>query len=152
MGEYRNFTRGSSPPLVGALLRQPLQAVRRRILADLAEKGFDDIHPAHLNVFQHPPPRGARPSDLARASGMTKQAMNHLLGQLTELGYLERRPLEVGGAGTSVWLTDRGEDAVRVMRKAVTAVEAEWAEALGKRRFAALRELLVELNERLIEP
>jgi DNA-binding MarR family transcriptional regulator len=116
---------------------------------DLAEHGFDDLHPAHLNVFQHPPPRGARPSDLARASGMTKQAMNHLLGQLTELGYLERRPPAGGGTGTTVWLTDRGEDAVRVMRRAVEATEAEWGEALGKRRFATLRELLVELNERL---
>ena len=149
MGKYRNFTRGSSPPLVGALLRQPLQAVRRRILTDLALNAFDDIHPAHLNVFQHPPPRGARPGELARASGMTKQAMNHLLGQLTGLGYLERRPFAGGGAGMAVWLTARGEEAVRVMRKAVTAVEAEWAEGLGKRRFAALRQLLVELNERL---
>jgi hypothetical protein len=35
------------------------------------------------------------------------------------------------------------------MRRAVEAMEAEWGEALGKRRFATLRQLLVELNERL---
>ncbi len=90
--EYRNFTEKARPqPLVGALLRRPLQRVRRQIHASVVANGFTDIHPAHLNVFQYPGPRGVRPSELARAADMTKQAMNHLLGQLTDRGYLERR-------------------------------------------------------------
>jgi DNA-binding MarR family transcriptional regulator len=147
MSEYRNFTRNASPPpLVGALLRRPLQEVRRRIHANLVASGFDDIHPAHLNVFQYPGPRGMRPSQLARAADMTKQAMNHLLGQLTALGYLERRSLPGGKRGTTIWTTARGEAAVKVMRETVTALEAEWAAILGKQRFRELRILLGELN------
>jgi DNA-binding MarR family transcriptional regulator len=134
---------------MGALLRRPFQTVRRRVHATLIHAGFDDLHPAHLNVFQHPGPRGVRPSELARTTNMTKQAMNHLLGQLTELGYLERRALAGGRRGTRIWPTARGEDAMRVMREAVLAVEAEWAMRLGAKRFRELRGLLVALNEAL---
>lgn len=134
---------------MGALLRRPFQAVRRRVHATVVRAGFDDLHPAHLNVFQHPGPRGLRPSEMARAANMTKQAMNHLLGQLTDLGYLERRPLAEGQRGTRIWPTARGQKAMKVMREAVLAVEAEWATRLGAKRFRELRELLVALNEAL---
>jgi len=150
MNEYRSFThKASLPPLVGALLRRPLQKVRRRIHASLVARGFTDIHPAHLNVFQYPGPRGVRPTELARAADMTKQAMNHLLGQLTDLGYLERRSLPGNKRGTAIWLTRRGEEAITVMREAVLALEAEWKALLGKKRFRDLRAILVELNENL---
>jgi DNA-binding MarR family transcriptional regulator len=146
MAEYSDFTRRASAPLLGALLRRPVGALRRRILADLAGRGFDDIHRAHLNVFQFPGPHGRRPSQLAAAAGMTKQAMNHLLGQLESLGYLERRPLPEGARGTVISLTRRGEGAIASIRTTVREVEGEWAAALGSERFRALRALLVDLN------
>jgi DNA-binding MarR family transcriptional regulator len=130
-------------------LRRPLSQLRRRIHAALVAQGFEDIHPAHLNVFQYPGPRGVRPSELAHNADMTKQAMNHLLGQLTELGYVERRALTGPERGTAVWLTARGERAVKLMRETVLALEAEWEALLGARRFVELRTALVELNERL---
>jgi DNA-binding MarR family transcriptional regulator len=37
-------------------------------------------------------PHDARPSDLAARLRISKQALNHLLGQLKKLGYLERQP------------------------------------------------------------
>jgi DNA-binding MarR family transcriptional regulator len=136
-------------PLVGALMRRPFQLVRRRAHDALVRAGFDDLHPAHLNVFQHPGPRGIRPSELARAANMTKQAMNHLLGQLVELAYIERRPLPDGERGTLIWATARGEAAMKVMREAVLEVEASFAAKLGPKRFQELRELLVALDEML---
>jgi DNA-binding MarR family transcriptional regulator len=139
---------GSStpPPLIGALLRHPLQIVRERIIAALADAGYDDVVMAHLNVFQYPPPRGVRPTDLARRVGISKQAMNHLLEQLENLDYLERRPGGSDGRAREVWLTERGEAAVRVIRRAVQQVEAEWRARLGSRRYAALREGLALLQ------
>jgi len=56
------------PPLIGALLRTPWEAVQRRMLALLHERGFDDLDGAHLNVFQYPGPQGASPSALAAMS------------------------------------------------------------------------------------
>src|SRR3954471_8065533 len=80
------------PPLIGALLRMPVDLVRRRMLAALHDRGFTDIVPAHLVLLRWPGPQGRRPSELAAQSDMTKQAVNYLLGQLEALGYVERRP------------------------------------------------------------
>src|SRR5215472_19321717 len=80
------------PPLIGALLRIPWEAVQRHMLERLHEHGFDDLDAAHLIVFQYPGPQGARPSELAGRLRMSKQALNYQLGQLELLGYLERQP------------------------------------------------------------
>src|SRR5262245_32230399 len=80
------------PPLIGALLRMPLQVVQGRMLDRLHEHGFTDLEAAHLNVFQYPGPQGARPTELAARLRMSKQALHYLLGQLERRGYLERRP------------------------------------------------------------
>ena len=79
------------PPLIGALLRIPWEIVRRRMLERLHERGFDDLDTAHVNVLLYPGPQGSRPSELAARVGMSKQAVNYLLGELERRGYLERR-------------------------------------------------------------
>src|SRR5439155_25235831 len=76
------------PPMIGALLRTPWEAVQRRMLERLHEAGFADLDFAHLNVFQYPRPQGARPSDLAARLGITKQALNYLPGHLERRDYL----------------------------------------------------------------
>ena len=136
------------PPLIGALLRAPWEVVQRRMLERLHEGGFDDLDPAHLTVFQYPGPQGARPSELAARSRISKQALNYLLGQLERLGYLERQPDPDDLRSKRVALTKRGVAAIGVIREAVGEVEAAWARELGAERFAHLRELLVELNRR----
>src|SRR5262245_33862534 len=80
------------PPLIGALLRMPLDAVQRHMLQRLHERGFEDFDAAYLIVFQYPGPQGVKPSELAARLRMSKQALNYLLGRLEWLGYLERRP------------------------------------------------------------
>src|SRR6186997_3364659 len=134
------------PPMIGALLRTPWEAVQRHMLARLHERGFDDLDAAHLNVFQYPGPQGARPSELASRLRMTKQALNYLLGELERLGYVERRPDPDDLRSKRVALTARGRSAVGVIREAVGELEAEWAQQLGQSRFEELRSLLQELS------
>lgn len=136
------------PPLIGALLRIPWETVRRRMLERLHERGFDDLDTAHVNVLLYPGPQGSRPSELAARLGMSKQAVNYLLGELERRGYLERRADPDDLRSRRIVLTERGESAGWVMREAVTDVEREWETALGPRRFAELRGLLAELAER----
>jgi DNA-binding MarR family transcriptional regulator len=141
------FTTSPGPPLIGALLRMPWEAVQRRMLAALHERGFDDLDAAHLNVFQYPGPEGARPSELAARLRISKQALNYLLGELERSGYLERRPDPEDLRSKRVALSPRGASAVGVIREAVGELEVEWAQQLGERRFEELRSLLRELNE-----
>lgn len=135
------------PPLIGALLRMPWEQVLRRMLARLHENGFDDLDAPHLNVLLYPGPQGARPSELAARRGMSKQAVNYLLGELERLGYVERRADPDDRRSKRVALTRRGTRAAHTIRDAVAEVERDWAAQLGKKRFAELRGLLLELNE-----
>src|SRR3989304_7998651 len=91
-----HFTQASpgqpfGPPMIGALLRMPWEQVLRRMLERLHEHGFDDLDAPHLNLLLYPGPQGARPSELAARRGISKQAVNYLLGELERLGYLARR-------------------------------------------------------------
>ena len=135
------------PPLIGALLRVPWEAVQGHMLERLHDRGYDDFDPAYLTVFQYPGPQGTRPSELAARLRMSKQALNHLLGRLERLGYLERRPDPDDLRSKRIVLTERGTSAIGVIREAVADLESVWAAQLGPERFDELRNLLVELNE-----
>lgn len=134
------------PPLIGALLRMPLEVVRRRMLERLHERGFDDLEAAHLVVVQYPGPQGMRPSELAARLRISKQALNYQLGQLERLGYLERREDPDDLRSKRIVLTQRGYAAIPVIREAVSEIETTWAQQLGPDRFTELRNLLIELN------
>jgi DNA-binding MarR family transcriptional regulator len=133
------------PPLIGALLRVPFETVRDRMLAGLHERGFTDLVAAHLDVFQYPGPENQRPLQLATQTRMTKQALNYLLGQLEQLGYLTRETDSNDQRSKRIRLTPRGHAAVSAIREIVREVETEWEQQLGARKFAQLRDLLTQL-------
>ena len=137
----------AAPPLIGALVRRPTEAVHLRILREANEAGFTDLVPAHLAVLRYPGPNGRRPSELAAEVGVTKQAMNYLLGQLEQLGYLDRRDDPDDLRSKRVHLTRRGEALRRAIRRTVTTIEAELEAELGEASYAQLRSLLVRLND-----
>ena len=133
------------PPLIGALLRVPFETVRDRMLAGLHERGFTDLVAAHLDVFQYPGPENQRPLQLATQTRMTKQALNYLLGQLQQLGYLTRETDDNDQRSKRIRLTPRGHAAIKAIREIVQDVESEWEQQLGARKFAQLRDLLTQL-------
>ncbi len=135
------------PPLIGALLRMPWEAVHERMLASLHRRGYEDLIAPHLTVLQYPGPENMRPSDLAARTRMTKQALNYLLGQMEQLGYLKREEDKADQRFKRIRLTPRGREASAAMREVVLEIEAEWTQKLGPRRFAELRGLLGELSE-----
>src|SRR5215471_12134226 len=143
--KHSGETEPFGPPLIGALLRMPWEVVQRRMLERLHEHGFDDLDAAHLLVFQYPGPHDTRPSELAARLRISKQALGYLLGQLEQLGYLERRPDPDDQRGKRVLVARRGKRAIRVIREAVAEVEAEWTQRLGAKRFTQLRRLLLDL-------
>jgi DNA-binding MarR family transcriptional regulator len=134
------------PPLLGALLRMPLDAVLARILNSLHQAGFADLVPAHLAVLRYPGAEHRRPSELAADARMTKQAMNYLLGQLQQLGYLTRDDDPDDQRFKRVHLTERGHAAERAIRETVAEIEAELERELGPAQLNQLRQLLIQLN------
>jgi DNA-binding MarR family transcriptional regulator len=145
--DFTNADRSTPPPppLIGALLRVPFEIVRQRMLAGLHQRGYDDLVAAHLDVFQYPGPENLRPSELAARTGMSKQALNYLLGQLEDLGYLTREPDPSDHRSKRIRATARGRSAGAAIREIVLEVEAHWEQQLGTREFRQLRRLLTQL-------
>jgi DNA-binding MarR family transcriptional regulator len=133
--------------MIGALLRMPVDAVWGRILTRLHAAGFTDLVPAHMPVLRWPGPQGRRPSEIAKEMGMSKQAVNYLLRQLEELGYLERHDHPDDQRSKRIELTVRGRAAAENIRGTVRQIEREWERELGAEQFAKLRQLLADLNE-----
>jgi DNA-binding MarR family transcriptional regulator len=125
----------------------PVDRVRADMLRALHAHGFTDISSAHFQVLRWPGPDGQRPVELAEQAGMTRQAMNYLLGQLEALGYLERRVDAGDVRSRRVHLTARGASTVEVIRDAVTEIERDWSEQMGPADFQELKRLLHRLNE-----
>ena len=135
----------SPPPLIGALLRVPWETVRERMLAGLHDRGFTDLVAAHVDVWRYPGPENQRPSDLAALTHMTKQALNYLLGQLEQLGYLTREADSNDQRSKRIRLTPRGRAATNAIYEIVQQVEEEWEQQMGPRNFGQLRRLLTQL-------
>lgn len=128
--------------LIGALLRVPANAIQRRIINELNAAGFDGLTMAHMPAIQFPGPDGVRPGALAERAGMSKQAMNRILGSLEELGYVTRSESPHEGRARIVRFTRRGHAAYAKIIDILGDIERDWTTELGPRDFAQLKELL----------
>ena len=126
------------------LIRRLHQGIRAEIAEQVRAHGFDDITTSHIYVFQTPGPDGVRPTELARRTLMTKQAMNHLLVGLQSGGYLERAASPDDGRARVLRLTKKGRALTKVIQESASDIEHRWAEAIGSRR---MHDLVVALGE-----
>jgi DNA-binding MarR family transcriptional regulator len=133
--------------LIGAMLRVPAEAIHRRILRDLNAAGFKGLSLPHIGVFRYPGPDGVRPGVLAERAGMSKQAMNRLLGSLEDLGYLVRSDSPDEGRARIVRFTRRGHAAWAKALEVLREIEREWQAELGPKDFSRLKELLFRVWE-----
>lgn len=133
--------------LIGALLRVPTEAIHRRIINDLNAAGFAELSLPHMALFRFPGPDGVRPSVLAERAGMSKQAMNRLLGSLEDLGYLVRSDAPDEGRARIVRFTRRGHAAYAKAVDVLREIEHEWRDELGPKDFTRLKEILFRVWE-----
>ena len=133
--------------LIGALLRVPAQAIHRRIIQKLNAAGFEELRIAHMAVLQFPGPDGLRPGTLAERAGMSKQAMNQLLGSLEGLGYIVRTDAPDEGRARIIRLTKRGRAAYSKIHEILCEIERDWSTELGPNRFGQLKALLLHVWE-----
>ena len=141
---------GNADLFVGALLRLCYQQVRARMIEAVHAAGFIDLDEAHFPMFTYPPPDAVRPSELARRFRMSRQAVNYLIAQLEAAGYLQRRPDRRSGRRL-VYLTSRGWQVIETMYAAARRLHAQWADKVGRERFAEFMDVLRELSSEVGE-
>src|SRR5215831_21078001 len=133
--------------LIGALLRVPAHAIQHRIIRELNAAGFDGLTMAHMPALQYPGPDGVRPGMLAERAGISKQAMNRLLGTLEDLGYVVRSDSPEEGRARMVRFTKRGHAAYQKIIDILRDIERDWNAELGSRDFHELKKLLLRVWE-----
>jgi DNA-binding MarR family transcriptional regulator len=137
----------TSDMLIGALLRVPAQAIQRRLISELNAAGFHELRLPHMAVLQFPGPDGIRPGVLAERAGISKQAMNQLLGSLEDYGYVMRSNDPHEGRARIIRFTKRGDAAYARIHDILRDIECEWRAELGPQRFTQLKELLFRVWE-----
>jgi DNA-binding MarR family transcriptional regulator len=131
----------------GLLLFIPYRALEDRVLAAMAEAGFDDITRAQARVLERVGEGGTRLTDLAAAAQVTKQTASFLVDQLERAGYVRRTPDPTDARARLVRLGERAVEAQPVAQAVVQGIEDEWRAHLGERRWAQLRDALTRLRE-----
>ncbi|MBV9868852.1 MAG: winged helix DNA-binding protein [Abitibacteriaceae bacterium] len=126
----------------GALLRLPYQKLQQQVYTQLAANGFEDIRPAHSNVFRYILPAGSRVTELAERAEMTKQSMAYLVNYLEEHGYVTQMADPLDGRAKLVQLTPRGVAVQQTALEFSQQVEDQLARHIGKQHMKQLRSLL----------
>ncbi len=99
-------------------------------LANLASR--DQISAAHVHITRHLALEGSRLTDLARAAGMSKQAMGDLVDQCAAWGLVQREADPLDARARRVVFTPVGLAWLQAFKDAVAQAEAEFREAVGK--------------------
>lgn len=131
---------------VGISLRRAYETFIGAVFERLAQEGFDDLRPAHAQVFQNLQEEGVRLTEMARAAGITPQSMATLVDDLERLGYVTRESDPSDRRASLIRPTARGKTEVRAARKIIADLEHEWARKIGKKRFSDLLDTLNSLD------
>lgn len=135
------------PISIGVLMFVAHREMERRVMAALAEAGYDDITLAQARVAERIGPDGSRLTELAEAAQVSKQTAGFLVDQLERAGYVERVPDPTDGRARLVRLAARGRELLPLADATTAAVEREWARHLGASGMAQLRRHLTRLRE-----
>lgn len=114
----------------------------RALRSQLAELGWPAITPAQSLVFATIETGGSRPSDLAVAIGVSRQAIHQTINELIELELLERVDDPTDGRAKLVTVTPQGRDNIAAAQQALSQIEIQLAEKLGQKRLDDLRSAL----------
>ncbi len=133
-------------PMAG-LMDEVKEATIAELHRRLSEQGYGEIRPAHGCVFRFIPTEGLRLTDLAELAGLSKQAIGEFVADLEQLGYVERVADPDDRRAKIIRLTERGTEARLAAREIFAGIERGWAEQIGEKRIAALRDALERVHE-----
>jgi DNA-binding MarR family transcriptional regulator len=135
------------PRNIGTLLLTPHELLANAIIAEISRRGFVGVGMAQSRVFENLVVEGPGSlSEVARRLAITKQALALTVTRMVELGYLEVAAHPTDARAHVVSISSLGWDVVAVANEVITATEERWANAIGQRRWAALRRTLIDLN------
>ena len=137
---------GPQRPMLAAQLRLASEACHAHLFTVLGARGFE-LRPSLLDLFRFPGPHGVTPTRLAAHLGLTKQALNPLLNELEDLGYLTRVANPADGRSRTLELTPQGFELVAAIRDILDDLEAQTLARLGPTRYRSLLQSIDDIQE-----
>jgi DNA-binding MarR family transcriptional regulator len=127
---------------IGQLLTQLTRLFQAELFERLVAAGLEGARVPHTHVTAYIKADGSRLTELASQARMTLPAMSELVDDLERLRIVERRPDPSDGRAKLIYLTDAGWEAMRMARRIIADIEAEYAERVGAKRFEAAAQTL----------
>src|ERR1700761_8999151 len=116
---------------VGQLLVRLLREFRDDLAAPRADAGYGDIREPHFQIFGNIRMGGIRLTELADRAQLSLAATSELVNDLTDMGYLPRRPDPADGRAKLIDLTQRGRDLMADAGDRVADIERRWSKLVG---------------------
>jgi len=116
-------------------------AASDQVFRSILDAGHRGVRRPHVELLAWIDTAGARPVDVARAQGITRQAAGATLGELEQLGYLRRRRDPDDHRGVVFSPTDLGAQLMADDGSARLALDAWIAAVLTGQQYDALHEV-----------
>lgn len=123
-----------------------LHNLQSRVIEIMVHAGYPEMRLAYVNLTRNLDIEGTTITELANRAAMTKQAMGELVDQCEKIDIVERT---ADPKDRRVWIvkfTSRGLIWLNELKNAVTQVETEMIEVIGKPAFRALGDSLRAYN------
>ncbi len=135
---------------IGQLLGRLLREFRQDLAKPRSEFGYGDIRDPHMQIFGSIRTGGVRLTELAERAQLSLAATSELVNDLSDLGYLARRPDPADGRAKLIYLTPRGRGLLVLAGERVAEIERRWSAIVGPEPFEhmceTMQKLLDELN------
>jgi DNA-binding MarR family transcriptional regulator len=129
---------------IGRLLNMAVQRFEKRLLEVMAEAGYGEFTLSQMSVTRNLDVGGTRATEIARRADITKQSVGELIGQLEQLGLIERIPDPDDKRARIVHFTPAGLAWLEAFEIAVKQAEHEMREELGAATFKLLKQGLAQ--------
>ena len=116
-------------PLLAVYIEEALRSATR-------SRGHAELKLSHARIFALIGRGGARISEMARAQGVSRQAISATARDLESLGYVRRESEASDARGVRVCVSDRGDALMRDAMDALGELEGTFRGILGRRRLA----------------
>lgn len=124
-------------------------ATRDALVQLIMDAGYDDVRPSHVDLLPLVTGTGARPVDVARHQGISRQAASATLQELEQLGYLDRRPDPDDQRGVVFTVTNLGLSLLEVDASGRLALGSWFKKLLTPSRYNAFRSVARNLVQAL---
>jgi DNA-binding MarR family transcriptional regulator len=130
-----------------ALMRSARGVYAQAIRAELHAIGIDDLPKNGAVVLAGIGTAGGPTPDLPSELGVTKQAVSLLIDTLVHRGYIERGPNHDDRRRVQLKLTDRGQEVMDAVGRAVDAIDHRLEERVSHEQVDAMRAGLIALTQ-----